>query len=72
MCPEWTSRIWWARPDLNREPRDYEGEKSDEAKVGWTGSEGALAQLYTVFVLGWMRPEKARFGARVGTSTAQE
>src|SRR4051812_28020070 len=63
--------IWWARPDSNREPRDYEGDKSDAAIVGWTGSKRAPARLYAVFVLGWMRLKKAYFGPRVGTSTAQ-
>lgn len=32
----------------------------------------APAQLYAVFVLGWMRLKKACFGGEVGTSTAQE
>ncbi len=38
----------WARWDLNPQPGDYEGDIGDKAKVGWTGSELALAQLYAI------------------------
>jgi hypothetical protein len=52
-------RIWWARPDSNREPRDYEGEMRLGSKAGWKGSHGAPATLYAVFVLDLTRLKKA-------------
>ena len=41
--------------------KDYEGNLSAGAKVGWTGSERASARLYAVLVLGWVRLTKACF-----------
>jgi hypothetical protein len=38
-----TESEWWAHTDLNREPKDYEGEPSQLANLGWSQATGMKA-----------------------------